>query len=557
MLSEIVLRSGSSVGQPALRFKPTPITVFVGPNNSGKSKVLQELFQFFQNGKDNTNSLILNTCNFSSMTQEEADALIQTFTVNTTPADVLQEGHTLIGHKGERRQVPFENLRNGLANPDLYKNLVCSWFYRMFTLMLDGSGRIGLTKPQGIGDFQQPGTTPIQILARDDALRENIRRKMFDAMGSYLVIDPTSPGSVRYKFSSTIPASASTERSFEQHAVEFHKNAIDMELMSDGVKAFTGILTEVVAGEPKLIFIDEPEAFLHPSLAFKIGLEISSAVLGSSKRLFVSTHSSDFLMGCIQSGTPINIVRLTYRNGVATARLLSSDSVLRMMRNPLLRSTGVLAGLFYEFVAVAESDADRAFYQEINERLVRFGANEGVPNCLFLNAQNKQTIYQIVRPLRELGIPAAGIVDIDIVKEGGQVWSRFLEAGFVPSISVQSLSSLRANVKNALEATGKDMKRDGGLALLNSSEREAANNLFDQLAHYGLFTVRSGELESWLKSLRPSSTHSPDWLIEIFEKMGEDPEDPKYVKPGKGDVWDFSREIAKWFLHSSRKGMPN
>jgi AAA15 family ATPase/GTPase len=42
---------------------------------------------------------------------------------------------------------------------------------------------------------------------------------------------------------------------------------------SDGVKAFIGILSELIAGDPKVILVDEPEAFLHPSLATTLGNE--------------------------------------------------------------------------------------------------------------------------------------------------------------------------------------------------------------------------------------------------------------------------------------------
>jgi hypothetical protein len=112
--------------------------------------------------------------------------------------------------------------------------------------------------------------------------------------------------------------------------------------------------------------------FCTQLLAQKLGYEISRAAINSDKRVFASTHSPAFVMGCIQSGAPINIMRLTYRSGDATARLLPSQEILEMMRNPLLRSTNVLNGLFYEFVVVTESDTDRAFYQEANERLLRF-----------------------------------------------------------------------------------------------------------------------------------------------------------------------------------------
>src|SRR5262249_40130095 len=154
-----------------------------------------------------------------------------------------------------------------------------------------------------------------------------------------------------------------------------------------------------------------------------------------------------------------------------TARVLSKDEILKLMRNPLLRSTGVLGGLFYEFVVVTESDADRAFYQEINERLVNFSPEWGIPNCLFLNAQNKQTVQTIIKPLPELGIPAAGIVDVDVLKDGGQTWTNLLNSIFVPNISHLSLGQLRSAVNQACQATGRSMKRDGGIQILFGEEK--------------------------------------------------------------------------------------
>lgn len=136
------------------------------------------------------------------------------------------------------------------------------------------------------------------------------------------------------------------ERGIHAEAVKFHSNAMPISLASDGVKAFTGMVTEMIAGDPSVLLMDEPEAFLHPSLSFKLGKEVSGIMSASDKRLFVATHSSNFVMGCIQSGAPVNIVRLTYRNDIPTARILPNEDILKLMRNPLLRSTGVLSGLF-------------------------------------------------------------------------------------------------------------------------------------------------------------------------------------------------------------------
>jgi hypothetical protein len=359
-----------------------------------------------------------------------------------------------------------------------------------------------------------------------------------------------SPGSAV-----VLPNSSMEERGIHEEAVRFHAGALPIEQASDGVKAFTGMITETIAGDPVVLLIDEPEAFLHPSLAFKLGNEIARASLGSDKRLFVSTHSPNFVMGCIQSGAPVNIVRLTYREQIATARVLPNEEILRLMRNPLLRSTGILSGLFYEFVVVTEADADRAFYQEVNERLLRYLPDLGIPNCLFINAQNKQTVQTIIRPLRDLGIPAVGIVDIDILKEGGSVWTSFLESAFIPEIERSSLATARVAVKKRFDQTGKDMKLDDGVQLLVAEDREAATNLFERLAEYGLFAVANGELESWLKQLGATG-HGPAWLINVFEKMGEDPASPTYLKPTDSDVWAFLGSVKRWLTNAKRKSIP-
>jgi OLD-like protein len=225
------------------------------------------------------------------------------------------------------------------------------------------------------------------------------------------------------------------------------------------------------------------------------------------------------------------------------------------MRNPLLRSTGVLSGLFYEFVVVTESDADRAFYQEINERLLQFKPEWGIPNCLFINAQNKQTIHTVIRPLRQLGIPAAAVLDVDALKDGGATWTNLLSGANVPAIAHGSLATMRSVIKQAMDNTGKDMKHDGGVAILQRADREAALNLLGQVAEYGIFVVPGGELESWLKQLGASG-HGPSWLISVFEKMGENPDARDFLKPTTGDVWAFIQKMKSWLVDANRKGIP-
>lgn len=560
MIKKINLKFGATEEQPPLSLDVTPITVFVGPNNSGKSRVLIEIENYCRRTMGQPNDLVLSQLEFDPYSKEEIESEIAKIEQTPNVGEVLNPDHVILGKLNPqnnsmfRAQVNKTGLVNEAQNPNARQGYFSN-FLSIYTIRLDGTNRLNLLNEQAAGDLQ---TTPANHLAHlflNNELRSEVRRIIFEAFDKYFVIDPTNIGQLRVRLSDREPADEREEKGWDQRAITFHNNAVEAKDASDGVKAFTGIVTTILAGDPKVALIDEPEAFLHPALSGKLGKEVASALNGSRKRLFVSTHSSSFLMGCIQSGSPLNIVRLTYNYKKPTARILPQEKILPLMRNPLLRSTGVLNGLFYESVVVTESDSDRAFYQEINERLLLSNDSRGIASCLFLNAQNKQTVWDIVKPLRELGIPALGIVDIDVLKDGGQVWSKPLVGAFIPDISHQPLHTQRQTIFKAFNDSGKDMKRDGGISILKGGEKEACENMFGQLLEYGVLIVPGGELESWLKEIGATG-HGSKWLIEAFEKMGDTPEDLYYLEPSNGDVWDFIGQAKSWLSNNQRKGIP-
>lgn len=545
------LKAGRGPGLNCVVDPVAPVTVFVGPNNAGKSRVLTEIEQWCRTGRAAGSEALLDKVVFSGLSVEEAAETISSLLPAEYAGEVPSSGTIILNH----RPLQVGNLNRVLQLPESDPHAFCREFLSSRTLKLDAHSRVALVNPQSAGDLLRPPTSSLQVLLRDEARRMEVRRIVFDAFGEHFVVDPTNLGSLRIRLSSSAPATEIEEVGIHSDARQFHERASLIESASDGVKAFVGIITQLVAGDPRIMLIDEPEAFLHPALAQKLGYEIARAAARSQKRVFVSTHSAAFLMGCIHSGTPVTVVRLTFRDRTATARLLGSDELLTLMRNPLLRSTGVLSGLFAESVVVTESDADRAFYQEVNERLLRFKPEFAIPGCLFLNAQNKQTVHVIVDPLRRLGIPTAGVVDVDALKEGGVVWTNLLSAAGIPEIARNSLAVLRSDINGAFKRTGMDMKRAGGVEILGAAEKETAELLLAQLREYGVFIVPGGELESWLKNLGVTG-HTPAWLISVFEKMGSDPDSPGFVKPTDGDVWSFVGGMRRWFVNSARKGIP-
>jgi hypothetical protein len=546
LIETIYLKHGDTNNKTILPIEGDKITIFVGPNNSGKSLILREIESYFNDF--NRDFKLLDKIDLKMPTLEDLNEFFENYKLvdsryNPSPGHIFLTKRTVDGkiQPIQINRAIFEEVLRGIQNNYQY---FLQNYHGMFLLRLDGSTRFNLTSPQNGGDLGAFPDNILMALFIDDESRIKIREIIADAFGKYFVIDPTSMLTLRIKLSDKPPVDKSEEQALDARARKFHSEASDIKDLSDGVKAFTGIVTSVFSGDFKILLIDEPEAFLHPPLARKLGLRLAQLAPERNATLVAATHSSDFIMGCIQSGKEVNIIRLTYQDGLSTAKLLPSSELTSLMRDPLLRSTGVLGSLFHDTVIITESDADRAFYQEINERLINFG-NKGLTSSLFLNAQNKQTIYRILGPLRNLGIKAAAIVDIDVVKEGGQVWTNLLSSANVPSTLIEPLNIIRNNVKQYFQNTGRNMKKDGGIQLLEGDERAACQDLFDQLARHGIFVIPNGELESWLTNFGVAG-HGPTWLMSMFEKMGNNPEHTDYLKPFDGDVWNFIKNIAQW-----------
>ena len=560
MLKSIAFKAGSSPGQPPLTFDLDPsVTIFVGPNNAGKSTALGELTSAIAG----SSGIIIDRIDVEPMTETEADALI----TKLTPA--INPGYVEVPSNGGNIQtVEINGLRSSLINVGSNRGYYWQMFASHKIRYLGGADRTTLLQPQERNDLFAP-STEFGRLVREPVKSVAFRKVVAEELGLHIGFDALSQGSqIHLHFGKTVPPE---EGSVSEAFMTWRRDARPINQVSDGVRAFVGILLKLTVGDPNTFLIDEPEAFLHPTLAHRLGREVAKGAVSEGKYVFAATHSAHFLMGAIQSGAKVNIVRLTYRDNVATARLLHNTTLRKFMNDPMLRSVGVLDGLFFEHVVVTEADADRAFYSEINHRLLDAGDPRGIPNALFLNADNKQTVPTIVKALREVGIAAAAIIDIDLIVDEWSVVSKQLEACAYPPQSREGLSMQSKAVLKSLEAAsqGNNSKQkrnyiksfDGkGVAVLKEkAERDAAANLFKSFDQYGCFAVRCGQLENWLPLLTnvPRKKDGKDsFRAKIFEAMGSDPTKSNYVKPEKGDVWDFIGTVKDWLVDPKRHGIP-
>jgi hypothetical protein len=560
-LTNLKFRAGPGPGKTPLEISLGTVLIFVGPNNAGKSLALREI-ETWCLGADSVTKVI-DTPEIDFPTDPAiAEQLLREFEALWPEGQPPQPDSIFISQHAFREgqqifqeYVSLDNLRRTIAVGQT--NLLRHWLAAPYTVRLDGRNRFLLSDPQGTGDLQARPKNHLWALFASDASREQVRKLTEEAFGLHFVIDATSITQFRVRLSATAPASKIEEQGWDETARKFHARAALISEFSDGVKAFVGLIAAIHSLPHKVILIDEPDAFLHPPLARRLGGHLAEVARRRSASLVCATHSADFLMGALEAVEDASVVRLTYEpTGGATARTLSATELRSLMRDPLLRTTGVLGALFHRGVIVTESDTDRAFYDEINRRLLVI--NRGLRDSLILNAHNWQTIHRLVGPLRRIGIPAAGVADLDTLLDGGTDWTRLLDACQVPVASRGMLEAERAYLSGAFSAlvtspSGEVPIKSLGITALNRPDRARAEAFLDALAVYGLFLVPVGEVESWLRSLGVGG-HASAWLTKLLSQIGQFESDSNYLKPGLDNVWRFLEDIARWVDNPKRLG---
>lgn len=561
-LSKIKFKAGPHPGGLPLEIDVPTVTILVGPNNSGKSITLREIENWCCNKDEQRKVVAEMEVPFPSSEQHAIDLIIAHKTIppeNQTQAP----DHIWIGLPTFRSIQPVLHEQMSLANiKSIVSGKNLTWLRhgltRLYTIRLDGRTRFSLSDPKPTGDLQAHPQNHLWALFKNDIGREKVRRFTEEAFGLHFVIDPTAMTQFRVRMSKRGPSQKSEEQALDEVAREFHRNSELISNLSDGVQAFTGLVSAVLSFQHHILLVDEPEAFLHPPLARRLGKNLSEIASEREASLIVATHSSEFLMGCIEATPNLSIVRLNYENNLATARSVSPIDLQKLMYDPLLRSAQALRGLFHRCVVVTEADKDRAFYEEINHRLQ--DQSRGISDVLFLNAQNWQTIPRIVKPLRLLGIPAAAIMDLDVVLDANE-WISLYEMLNMDDAAKLEIEAVRKKCGEYLRKLpdtidGRKSYKIKGTKALGCVEQKELNQLLMQLEEYGLFIVHVGELECWLSSIGVSFDPKRTWLTRFFSSMGAEPNAPEYVSASTDDVWEFMERIKKWIDNPKRRGIP-
>ena len=144
MISSLKLKFGSGPGKAPVDMTVAPVTVFVGPNNSGKSKILQELYRYCISGTPHHSDVILESVIFQRFQEVEVAGIVEEHKLPVRPNENVGDGSIIVGRHNRRHNVYEPNFLACLNDPNGHAENYCRWYLSLYTLMLDGKNRINL-----------------------------------------------------------------------------------------------------------------------------------------------------------------------------------------------------------------------------------------------------------------------------------------------------------------------------------------------------------------------------------------------------------------------------
>ena len=164
MIKSIKLKFGKAPKLNPELINLTPVTIFVGPNNSGKSKILTEINHRCTHGTIHHDGVILDEIEFEGLSEDDANLKIEELTLEPHQNENVPPNNIVVRKKASRIHVSRENLFQALQSLDQHIGHFIEWFLLNSTLILDGLRRLNLVSQMPMGDLQSAPTNSLRVL---------------------------------------------------------------------------------------------------------------------------------------------------------------------------------------------------------------------------------------------------------------------------------------------------------------------------------------------------------------------------------------------------------
>lgn len=415
------------------------LTVFVGPNNSGKSRLLKDVLAITSKPRPKTILLGKVATALPSSIREAAESYgIVAYRDQNTNAALNFVSPTF--DTQEQRHFNWTAWPDGICAGAPDPHQFAEIFGAALTAFLSTARRLSLVE-KGMLSGKTRGTLLQELYSHSKDTELTIRARVREAFPEIeIALDFTSPPTIEFRVGPDFSSLPEEPRK----ARETLEGCEQLDEQGDGLRSYAGIVTAMTCANRPVILIDEPEAFLHPPQAFRIG-EFISSMAADNRQIVVATHSVDVLRGLVSRSANLKVVRLDRIQNTTNFATLESDEVKHLYQDPLLSSAGVLNGLFYSSVVVTEADGDSRFYSAISSKM------DPARDLHFINADNKQTVPAVLNTYKKMGVRAVGILDIDVLNNAVE-FNQQLDALGITSDLKSRVQAARARIEAEIQA---------------------------------------------------------------------------------------------------------
>ena len=530
------------LGEESLSLEAGSVTALVGPNNSGKSHFLDQLeaqiagadSEFSKRGEGLITELEFEWMESGSLTEATcASWANENLTLTQSGSyKVKVPEHFSSSLGGLGRFVQLDEVKAIFSGTSNLRSLV-GYFVRR-------DGPLARAQESSLKNLTEDSLA--KRVWHDDAALEKVTNYFAEVFGEPLSVYDIGEGTIGFKIappSNDMPRVGESYSFNQRSEMDRHPKIWQQGL---GMQSVLGILLGLYADNRPIVLLDEPEAFLHPPQALRLGQILREVAEDEKRQIFCATHDKNVLSGLAGGDQKtLSIIRLKKTangNGESSysSSLISSAFNDDIRSRSRIRHTHLLDGLFSEAVIIVENEKDAFFFSEaLSARPEDLAAGFQPSSICFVGVGGKNNIPSTLGLLRSLRTPTVIIADTDFIvsnkrDHSGGPFGKVLAA--IGARNEHDLIKCRDDIekyivsinRSKLEGVPADKYEGKRKSLLNNELTRLDRNLpllskIDQLnknlAEVPLCLVPGGQLEDLGKDI---GGHGTDWVKKAIDQ---------------------------------------